>query len=154
MTFYSRRSPRIPNFDYSSRNYYFVTICTHEKKCIFGSHEQLSELGRIAQEDMRSIACHYNHVMIDNFIVMPNHVHAIVAIQGGQQDKADLNTIVGSYKSGVSRKIRMKYPDIKIWQRSFHDHIIRNQLEYEKIWQYIQFNWQKWEQDCFYPKNP
>ena len=48
----------------------------------------------------------------------------------------------------------MKYPDIKIWQRSFHDHIIRNQLEYEKIWQYIQFNWQKWEQDCFYPKNP
>lgn len=153
MAFYSRKSTRIPNFDYSCENYYFVTICTHEKECLFANQNQLNEFGRIAQEDMRSLASHYNYVVVDNFIVMPNHVHAIIQIHGSRQKKNDLNMIVGSYKAGVSRKIHKLQPDLMIWQRSFHDHVIRNQQEYEKIWQYIQFNWQKWEQDCFYSKN-
>ncbi len=150
MAFYSRKSPRIPNFDYSSANYYFVTICTHEKSCIFGANKQLNEMGMIAHDEMRSLFSHYDHVSVDNFIIMPNHIHAIVVIGENEQNKADLSAVIGAYKSGVSRKIRKKYPNMCVWQRSYHDHVIRNQREYEKIWLYIQFNWEKWEQDCFY----
>ena len=80
---------------------------------------------------------------------MPNHVHAIVAIEGENQ-RHRLDTIIGLYKSGVTREIRKEIPNIQIWQRSFHDHVIRNQQQYEKIWTYIDNNPLKWELDCFY----
>ena len=149
MVFYARKSPRIPGFDYSSPNYYFVTICTYEKKCIFGEKGHLNKLGQIAQEEMVNISSHYDHVSVDNFIIMPNHIHAIFVLEETQQKK-DMNEIIGGYKSGVTRRIRKICPNMRVWQRSYHDHIIRNQREYEKIWLYVQYNWQKWEQDCFY----
>ena len=152
MTYHSRKPTRIPGYDYASENYYFITICTHNKKCIFGTADRLNELGEIAKEGINNIPTHFENVRIDNAIVMPNHVHLIVAMGGNDTEKrVDLNNVIGLYKSGVSRKIRRNVPDLDVWQRSFHDHIIRDQREYEKIWQYVQFNWQKWEQDCFYP---
>ena len=150
MAFYSRKPTRIPGFDYSSQNYYFITICTFEKNCIFGTVGNLNWYGKTAYEDLLQIEKHFSNVRIDNCIVMPNHIHAIIAIDGASD--VSLDQIVGIYKSGVTRKIRQKQPSIKVWQRSFHDHIIRNQKEYEQIWQYVQFNGQKWEQDCFYSK--
>ena len=149
MVYCSRKPTRIPGYDYSSENYYFVTICTHEKKCIFGTIDKLNKLGEIAKEDIRQIEAHFENVRIDNFIIMPNHVHIIVVL--GSENRVSLNNIIGLYKSGVSRKIRKLQPELNVWQRSFHDHIIRNQQEYENIWQYIQYNDQKWEDDCFYP---
>ena len=153
MTFYSRKSPRIKNYDYSGENYYFVTICTAEKKCIFGKPGQLNQLGMIAWEDMSKISQHYENIRIDNFIVMPNHIHAIIEIQSvaKEEKRKSLDTVIGLYKSGVSKKIHFIYPDLKIWQRSFHDHVIRNQQQYEKIWNYVAYNHQKWEEDCFHP---
>lgn len=148
MTYYSRKPTRIPGFNYASENYYFITICTHEKKCIFGKPQKLNTLGRIAYEDMQNIASHLKGVHIDNFIIMPNHVHAIVVLTG--EDTLGLEKIIGLYKSGVSRRIRKENPQMCVWQRSFHDHIIRNRQEYEKIWTYIQYNDKRWESDCFY----
>lgn len=132
---YSRKPTRLPNYNYSSDNFYFITICTHEKACIFGTTEKLNTFGEIANNDMKKIGDHYNGVHIDNFVIMPNHIHAIVVIKNGVglEKKAALDKIIGQYKSGVSRKIRKAVPDMKIWQRSFHDHIIRNQVSYEKI---------------------
>ena len=148
MSFYSRKPTRIPEFDYASTNYYFITICTQEKACIFGKPQKLNAWGKIAYDDMQKISSRNIGAQIDNFIVMPNHVHAIVVIT--QENTIGLDRIIGLYKSGVSRKIRAENPDAQVWQRSFHDHIIRNQQEYEKIWTYIQYNDQKWESDCFY----
>ncbi len=150
--FYCRKSPRIPNFDYASTQYYFITICTHEKQCIFGTADALSQMGKIAQDDFLQLMNYYENVHVDNFIVMPNHVHAIIAIEATEQKsgRTTLSSIVGAYKAGVSRKINQFAPDIQVWQRSFHDHVIRGREDYEKIWNYVQYNMQKWKDDCFY----
>ena len=83
----NRKSTRIPNYDYATPNYYFVTICTHEKQCLFGSVEQLNGYGQIALELLLEIPNRYSHASIDKFVVMPNHIHAIIVLretpQGG-----------------------------------------------------------------------
>ena len=144
-----RKPTRLAGFDYATYNYYFITICTHQKKCIFGKPGSLSDLGKIAYGHMRQIKEHFSGVQVDNFIIMPNHVHAIVII-GEKTQTPNLSTVIGQYKASVAKEIHKLYPQMEIWQRSFHDHIIRNQKEYEKIWEYVQFNFQKWEEDCFY----
>ncbi len=103
--------------------------------------------------DMEEISSHYQNVYIDQFVIMPNHIHVIVVISEEEsQGHPTLNQIIGQYKSGVSRKIRKIDGNIVVWQRSYHDHVIRSRTSYEKIYSYIQFNPQKWEDDCFYPQ--
>ena len=142
-----RKPTRLPSFDYSSTNHYFVTICTWEKKCIFGTTVQLNELGRIAYQDMLELPSHYTGVEVDCFVIMPNHIHAIIVLE---HSSVSLDKIIGQYKSGVSRKAQRLLSKTALWQRSFHDHIIRNQPAYEKIWNYIEGNPSKWMVDCFY----
>lgn len=149
MPYFSRKSSRLPGFNYSSTKYYFVTICTHNKQCIFGQPEKLSLFGEIARLDFESLNRHYDGVRVDVFTVMPNHVHAIIALENNGEGPS-LSTVIGQYKAGVSRKSRMVDPGISVWQRSFHDHIIRNQSSYEDIWNYVRFNHLKWQDDCFF----
>ena len=151
MTFFSRKSPRIPKFDYSSSGYYFVTICTYNKNCIFGTTEKLSNFGIIARNDLYAIEKHFDYVRIDRCVIMPNHIHAIIVLE--KSFISNLNLIVGQYKSGVTRKIREIAPDTQVWQRSYHDHIIRNEKQYQKIWEYIDTNPLRWKEDCFYQNN-
>ena len=148
MAYFYRKSPRIPGFDYSSVNYYFITICTRNRRCIFGKPNNLNLLGKIAQEEIEELSTHYAAIHVDKYVVMPNHVHLILIISSEQN--AGVNQIIAQYKSGVTRKIRQIRPSENIWQRSFHDHVIRNQESYEKIWNYIDGNPKKWEEDCFY----
>ncbi len=114
--FATRKPTRIPCYDYSSQNYYFVTICTHKKACIFGTVSHLNALGRTAYRDMQEISRHYSGIRIDHFVVMPNHVHAIVVIQRACAAGPTLSDIVGLYKSGVTRKIRATLPGQIVWQ--------------------------------------
>ena len=152
VNFYSRKSPRIPDYDYSNNGFYFVTICTHNKECIFGKPEKLSEYGTIAWNEAHSIENHYDNVKVDCCVVMPNHIHAIIVIDHphGESHGTNLNTIIGQYKSGVTRKIRDISPNLIVWQRSYHDHIIRNEKQYQIIREYIDTNPQRWLEDCFY----
>lgn len=147
-----RKSPRMSFFDYSSSQYYFVTICTHEKKCIFGSIKNLSRYGQIAADSIAQISTHYFGVTVDKFVVMPNHIHMILVIGCDNEKKRNpsLDQVIGAYKSGVSREIHKIRDHFPVWQRSFHDHVIRNQKDYERIWSYIDTNPVKWETDCFY----
>ena len=150
--FHTRKPTRIPNFDYSSNHYYFITICTHEMHCIFGNPGKLNIYGEIARSDLQNMVYHFEHLELIKYVVMPNHIHAIIRI-GCDKDsgkRPNLNTVVGLYKSGVTRKIREIHPDLVVWQRSFHDHVIRNQHGFDKIWTYIDNNPLKWEEDCFY----
>lgn len=148
----TRKATRIPGFDYSGEHYYFVTICTNEKKCLFGTVDKLNALGKIAEEDLMQLDSHYLGVHIDKMVVMPNHVHAIIVIGCKNEDRAypSLNTIIGQYKAGVTRKIRNTEPEMMVWQRSYHDHVIRNRTDYERIWNYIEGNPSKWMDDCYY----
>ena len=141
MTFYSRKSARIPNYDYSACNYYFVTICTHNRHCLFGSPDHLNLLGNIAQKHIKQIPEHYDGVKIDQYVVMPNHIHMIVILENRSHN---LNQIIAQYKSGVTREIKAQNLEITVWQRSYHDHVIRNQRSYENIWNYIVENPMNW----------
>ena len=147
-----RKSPRIPGYDYSTENYYFVTICANEKKCIFGEPGNLNIWGKIAEADLINIPNHFPAIRIEKAVVMPNHVHAIVVIdcQNEKGTLPNLNVVIGQYKAGVTRKIRSMEPGVKVWQRSYHDHVIRNRSGYEKIWSYIDTNPQRWSEDCFF----
>ena len=136
-----RKSPRLKHYNYASYNYYFITICTRDKQCLFGSPAKLSPIGKIAANCLQEITDHFPGVMIDKWVVMPNHIHAIVVLPG---DTAALSTIIGQYKAAVTKEIRSLRPNIHVWQPSFHDHIIRNQTDYERIWLYIEGNPARW----------
>ena len=148
MAYFTRKPTRIPGYDYATYNYYFLTVCTYEKRCIFGKQRKLNEHGIIAEECILSIHDVFSDIIVDKYVVMPNHIHMILITTG----KTNICTAIGQYKSVVTKKIHNVDPEINVWQRSFHDHIIRNQKEYENIWEYIQYNDQKWAEDCFYPK--
>jgi REP element-mobilizing transposase RayT len=147
MPFYTRKSPRIPKYDYNNNNFYFITLCTHEKKCIFWQGQKMNQLGIIAKKHIENIGSHHNGVVVDKYVVMPNHIHMIVALH---ESDLSVNYLVALFKTGVTKQIRKHYPKMQIWQRSFHDHIIRNQADYVRIWSYIDTNPQRWNEDCFY----
>jgi len=109
----------------------------------------LNDLGKAANKFLQEISKFYPGVITDKFVVMPNHVHAIFVISQ-EKEAPSLSKVVGQYKMAVSREFHRTNPGEDLWQRSFHDHIIRNQKSYEKIWLYIEENPQKWEEDCFY----
>ena len=117
------------HYDYSTPNYYFVTICTKDKRCLFGNAGHLNTLGQIARDRLLETSAHFPEVTVDKYVVMPNHIHAILILR---QQNVQLTTIIGQYKAAVTKEARAIYPDIDIWQTSFHDHIIRNQASYEK----------------------
>ena len=144
-----RKNPRIAQYDYSTPNYYFVTICTRDKRCLFGKPGQYNACGKIARQGIEEIEAHFSSVRVDKYVVMPNHVHAILELR---DHDVDLSVVIGQYKSYVTRKVRKLLPATVVWQASYHDHVIRDQTGYEKIWQYIESNPQNWERDCFFMK--
>ena len=146
-----RKSPRISGFDYSKPNYYFVTICSHEKECIFGEPESLNHNGKAAELCLQRIQDIYPWIRVDKYVVMPNHVHVIL-IADESEKHVPITSVVGQYKMAVTKMVRKLNPEKIVWQRSFHDHIIRSEKSYEKIWNYIEDNPRKWEEDCFYMK--
>ena len=113
MAFFSRKPTRIPGYDYSKCNYYFITLCTYDKKCIFGSPQNLNRLGKIVQEDIENIKNHYKSVRVDNYVVMPNHVHMIIALQD-EIHNPNISSLVALFKTGVTKQIRLIEPDMKV----------------------------------------
>ena len=95
---------------------------------------------------------------IDKFVIMPNHIHAIIIISERHAGRS-LHDGIRWFKTMVTNRYikEVKYGNLppfdgKVWQKSFYDHIIRGREDYKQIWQYIDTNIQKWEQDCFYTK--
>ncbi|MBR5491265.1 MAG: transposase [Oscillospiraceae bacterium] len=157
MEFPQRKRQRLRDFDYSSQHYYFVTICCSGMRHLFANGLQLNKRGMVAQRHIEALPSRHEGIYIDKYVVMPNHIHMIVAIgcDGAERSRPfpTLSTIIGQYKSGVSRELHGEEPNLKIWQKSFNDHIIRNKNDYEMIWQYIDTNPAEWELDCFHPQN-
>ena len=132
-------------YDYSSENKYFVTICTDKRNQYFWTENRINSFGRIAENELLEICNHFKCVQVDKYVVMPNHIHLILTIGCKpelklQQPLPTLSTVIGQYKSAVSRKIHLINPKITVWQKSFHDRIIRNEAEYLKLWKYIDKN--------------
>ena len=123
---------------------------------MFHSGGRLTPWGEVAAEELSSTCRRFGRVTLDKWVVMPNHIHAILVIgcDGGAGALPNLNVVVGQYKSAVTRKIHTMEPNAVVWQRSYHDHVIRDQKAYEKIWLYIDANPLNWEKDCFFAKQP
>ncbi|MBQ6263863.1 MAG: transposase [Clostridia bacterium] len=155
-----RKRLRLREFDYSQNNYYFVTICTFEKQHFFGMTGNLTECGKIAEDCICRIPEIFSCVKPDKYVVMPNHIHAVLAFEKPLTDSVKHTariyacptpgTVIGNYKAAVTRNIHQKFPGLKLWQTGFYDHIIRNQSDYENIWTYIDENPAKWESDDYY----
>ncbi|MEG2875783.1 MAG: transposase [Hydrogenoanaerobacterium sp.] len=148
----NRKPTRLASYDYSNQNYYFITICTHNRLHLFGDVNKLNVFGEIAKTQLLNISNHFEGIYIDKYVIMPDHIHAIVVIGcGGKAERSrpfpTLSTVVGLYKSGVSKRIHEIYPNVEIWQKSFNDRIIRNEQGYLKICKYIYenpLNWSKY----------
>ncbi len=172
----NRRSVRIKPFDYAQPAAYFITICTHTNRNIFGEivseTMRLNALGRIVEESWRALPSHFSNIRLAAHVFMPNHLHGIVSIQdpvwrGAQMTGSDalvypsgarrfgaavrnsIPIIVRSFKSAVSKKARavLRKPLFQVWQRGYHEHIIRNQDDFEKTCEYIRLNPIRWNFD-------
>lgn len=114
-----------------------------------------SEIGKIIDEEIKNLECRYSNIKIDNYIIMPNHVHLIITINQIRQEQSPCPTlfdIICTLKS-ITTKRANKTDNLsgrKIWQPRFHDHIIRCQDDYEKIWNYVEHNIAKWKTDKYY----
>lgn len=182
-----RRKPnRLKNFDYSKSGWYFVTICTQNREYLFGQAENgkmiLNAVGKIVARCWYDLPRHYPNCRLDEFIIMPNHLHGIIVITGDRRVDDDVGTnntvgtihelslqrvslqlnrrrmllpkIIGFLKMNSAKQINQirKTPSNPVWQRSFYDHIIRNEKSYWQIKKYIYENPLHWLDDRNYVK--
>ncbi len=150
---------RLPHYDYSMAGAYFITICTKDKQCLFGRIENgimlLNDYGKTAEYFLRMLPERYTGIILDEYVVMPNHVHAIIIITGNDDisptspQPPSLPLILGFYKMNSAKEINRhrQTPGFAVWQRSYYDRIIRNDRELEEIRTYICNNPSKWEYD-------
>ena len=162
-----RKSPRLKEYDYSTPGAYFITICTAGRKCILSDitvgeglappETKLSAIGQIVAEQILDLSRRYPSVSVDKYVIMPNHVHLLISlaageISGGASPSPTVMDIVRAMKSISARQCSMFFRIKPLWQRSFHEHVIRNERDYLEIWQYIDNNPAHWAEDCFAPE--
>lgn len=154
-----RKRNRLPEYDYSAPNVYFITVCTEKRRSIFWEDVgatigrpqdvRLSRCGKIVNQAILKIPQHYPTLTIEHYVVMPNHIHLLLKIctddYGRPLVAPTISTVIQQMKGVVTKQL-----GYGIWQKSFHDHIIRNERDYLKIWEYIDCNPMKWTEDCFY----
>lgn len=139
----TRKDIRFKYYDYSQRGMYFITICIKNRiqilgKIINNNHIELTNEGKIVEYYIKKIQLVYKNVIIDECIIMPNHIHMILIINN--KNNVTISRIIKQYKICVSKKI-----GYSIWQKSFYEHIIRNKIEYDRIKQYVQNNIKNWK---------
>ena len=159
-----RKPNRLNGFDYSAAGSYFITICTRQREKILSQvcvgeaiclpqnpngTLHLTGCGEMVKDAILRIPEIYPSVSVDCYVIMPNHVHLILRIafpeDGRQIASPTISNVVGNMKRAVSKNAGRK-----IWQRSFHDHVIRDGEDYNEISDYIEANPMNWEADCFY----
>lgn len=176
MTSKPQRKPnRLKGFDYSTPTAYFVTICTQGRRCILSTivgasiarppTNTLTDVGKIVDVAIQAIPNHYPSVRVDKYVIMPNHLHMILHICTAADGRAMLAPTNASESQNPNapptnisiskivqhlKGIITKQLDSSIWQKSFHDHVIRSEHDYRMIWEYIDGNPFNWTDDCFY----
>ncbi|MFH1846588.1 MAG: transposase [Candidatus Omnitrophota bacterium] len=177
----NRKSIRLKNYDYSKEGAHYVTICAHDRKCIFGDVQNgevlLNGMGNIVKFTWLGLPQHNKNVELDEYIVMPNHMHGIIKIVGAgskpaRNDNQDYNTlynynraglepaptwhglseIVRQFKTFSAKRINQmnETPGTCLWQRNFYEHVIRDESDLTRIREYIRNNPAGWEKDEYY----
>ena len=156
----SRKPTRLSCFSYSNTGYYFLTVCARNKEKLFGTivgggaldapSVQLSKIGKTLEryiESTNRIPC----VIVDKYVIMPNHFHMILAIEHNETQSLTSRAnekvphVIGTIKRFCNRDLGEN-----VFQRGYHDHVIRGEKDYQKIWSYIDDNPRRWKEDCMY----
>ena len=159
----TRKPTRLKDYDYSSAGYYFITICTAEKRQILcnivgdGAHDVpkiiLSDVGKIVEKYIES-SNNIPSINICKYVIMPNHIHILLNVQNGNiggmsKAPSPTNKAIPHFVSTLKRFVNKELGE-NIFQRSFYDHVIRNEADYLRIWEYIEENPAKWDEDKYY----
>lgn len=169
-----RKANRLPDYDYSRPGCCFVTVCSKDKRHIFGTvvggdvliapHVILSHTGKVVEQIVSTMPC------VEKYVIMPNHIHLLIRIPpvsprttgtGGpmgtsaptEGNRGRGNMHRGSSVPGLMRYLKRRVTRIvgqPVWQRSYHDHVVRNDADYLRIWSYIDTNPAKWREDCYF----
>ena len=156
MEFPKRKRNRLTEYDYSTPNAYFITICTNNRKNLFWKDAEsfhdcpeniaLTTLGMIVKQAVHDIPKHYPAITVDHAVVMPNHIHLLMQINtnndGRPMAAPTISTVINQTKGAVSKKA-----GFYVWQKGFYDHVIRSEQDYLDIWNYIEGNPSKWAED-------
>jgi REP element-mobilizing transposase RayT len=159
MNYPQRKSPRVAGYNYANSGTYFITQCTHQREHFWGNIEAgvmyLNAAGHMITHYWHQLLKRYPTLELDVFVVMPNHFHAIVILT--VEDAVSVPTIMQWWKSittkryahGVREHNWMPFAG-HVWQRSYHDHIIRNEQSFYTICAYVENNPARWAEDIFY----
>ena len=154
-----RKPNRLTEYDYSTPNAYFITVCTQDRKNLFwtdagaaiGRPENipLTNLGMMVKQVIYDIPRYYPTITVDHAVVMPNHIHLLLQINtdidGQPMAAPTISTVINQMKGVIS-----KQAGFSVWQKGFYDHVIRNDNDYRDIWNYIEGNPGKWTEDKLY----
>ena len=163
MDLLQRKQNRIPAFNYSETGAYFIPVCTHERKKLLSEilvgtavpgcpqetvFVRLLPYGIVADRYIRQMNAFYDVLSVDKYVIMPDHIHFLITVHGqpgtavpakDNNRNASIARFVGSLKRFCNKEYGKN-----IWQRSYYDHVVRNQQDYDEIWQYIENNPRKW----------
>lgn len=157
-----RRSLRLQGYDYSQAGAYFVTLCTQDRVRLLGDvvddEMRLNAVGAVIAESWVWLAAQYDYVDLDEWVVMPNHLHGIIVItdtgRGGSRTAPEghrkpLGRLVGAFKTGSAKRVNLLRgtPGGPLWQRNYYEHIIRDDRSLNRIREYIARNPENWGRD-------
>ena len=165
MEYSKRKNLRLKEYDYSQKGYYFITLCTKDRKPLFWANNvgaditrpNLSGYGKIVEMAISSITEHYPNVKIYQYVIMPDHIHAIIFIKptpygtSKAPSPTSANELLPHIISTFKRFCNKEY-GTNIWQYRSNDHIIRNRQDYEEHLRYIYENPMRWQFDQLYVK--
>ena len=162
-----RKNIRLKEYDYNGAGLYFLTICTNKRRKILSNIVgvgvpddpcvELTIYGRIVDKYINQLNNHYENISIEQYVIMPNHIHLILLVQDGGSSRTPTptdkqNSLVPAFVSTFKRFCNKEIGE-NIWQRYYHDHIIRDKRDYEEISKYIYENPLKWELDEMYSED-
>ena len=168
-----RKPNRIENYDYSQQGAYFITICTQDRRKILSKISVGTPLpgcpektyiedghprtgvptiellwhGKIADQYIRQLDGFYEHISVDKYVIMPDHIHLLMTIQetSGHPGRGvpTRTSVIARFVGTFKRFCNKEYGE-NIWQSRYYDHVIRNQQDYNEVWEYIENNPRKW----------
>ena len=166
MKYKSKKQYRLPYYNYASSGYYFVTLVAKNRHKYFSAINDgnviLTDIGEIIKQSWLYIPISSPFVILDEYVIMPNHVHGILLIDNPNEGlelkekkfeirKKSLSIVMRTFKASVTARARKEHPDIKLWQSRFYDSIIRNETHLQNVRKYIENNPLQWEENS---KNP
>ena len=165
-----RKKIRLPESEYESGRY-FVTICTEKRAKILANLEplvgaddsvrpygaspgvtiSLTQIGETVKECLERLTNEEDGIFVDKYVIMPNHLHAVICLEGGMggQSRPPLQRVIQRFKSITTRRV-WTMGRKNLWQRSYYDHVVRDEADYLRIWQYIDENPARWAEDKYY----